>query len=81
MKYTFIYSQRQCYSVLIRARSVPEEANETFVEANVTLFANAVQPQPVATTGSQPNQIPFPSFLGLAACLALAVLARRRRAP
>src|SRR5581483_9801627 len=68
-------------AVLVRARSVPEEANETFVEANVTLFANAVQPQPTSTTTSSGGNVPFPGILALAACLALATLARRRRAP
>lgn len=67
-------------SVLVRARSFPEQLNETLAEGNVTLFANAVEPQATTTTTPQGNVIPAPAtpllLIGLAT---LALLHRRRR--
>lgn len=66
-------------SILVRARSVPLNVNESFVEANVTLFANAVAPPTTTPTTASSNPVPFPSLLAAAACIGLAALARRRR--
>lgn len=67
--------------ILVRVRSVPETANETFVEDNVTLFANYQAPVVTSTTPSSPNSVPFPAIPAILALAAVAALARRRREP
>lgn len=67
-------------SVLVRARSFPEVANETLAEGNVTLFANAVEPKPTTTTTPTGDTIPGPAAgVVLFAIVAVALLHRRRR--
>lgn len=67
-------------SVLVRARSVPEQVNETLAEGNVTLFANAVPKAVTTTTPTNDSRVPFtPTLPLLAAAGALALLTRRRR--
>ena len=68
-------------SVFILARSIPELQNETVVQSNLTLFANAVAPKPTTTT---PAGIAIPGFEVVAVVLAMAasiVLRPRRRTP
>lgn len=64
--------------ITLRMRSVPEVANETFVEDNVTLFASYQAP-PTPTASSTPSAIPFPALpLAIAAAALAAVVVRRR---
>lgn len=69
----------QRVSVMVFARSLPEQANETIVTDNVTLYAIAIPPKPTTTTPTG-DGIPGPAPLAVvAAALVVALLARRRR--
>lgn len=66
-------------SVFVTARSITELANETVVQANLTLYANAVAPQPTSTTPAG-NGIPGVELVVmLGAVVALSVVLRGRR--
>jgi hypothetical protein len=69
-------------SLFVVVRSIPANATENVTTANLTLFANAIPPQPTTTTPTG-NVIPAPGAGALVACLAILAIALRprRRAP
>lgn len=67
--------------VLIVARTIPELANETVMQSNVTLYANAVEPRPTTTTPTT-NPLPGPGVVAvLVTALLLSTALRHRRRP
>lgn len=67
-------------SVFVRARSFPEQVNETLAEGNLTLFANAVPPKPTTTTTTPGENVPGPAVgVILLSLVGVALLHRRRR--